>query len=352
LTGFIPHDLKMAQPRLGLAWNVGGRNTTLIRLSSGLYAARTPAYLMQRVFTDNGLNTLVLDSSTDPSILQYLTLPNRIDKLPAGVRTPINSIYAFAPHFRNPRSGQVAVALEQQLTRDMKVTVSFTRNSTWNLQRRLDRNLFPGIVLPNGLPVYPTADPAGNLVQASGFNPATGQPLFTDAAGRTVAARIVRPDPSLGHININQSIAHSSYNGLALSLQRRMSRRLQFTFNYTYATNRDDDTNERDFNRQNALYTYNLTYDAAYAKNDIRHNGNLNGLYDLGRGFTLSTPLFARTGIPVKPVVGADTQNDGNTVNDRPIINGKLAARDSFRQPGFFDWDMRLLKQFLSLIHI
>jgi len=346
LTGFIPHDLKMAQPRLGLAWNVGGRNTTLIRLSSGLYAARTPAYLMQRVFTDNGLNTLVLDSSTDPSILQYLTVPNRIDKLPAGVKTPINSIYAFDPHFRNPRSGQVAVALEQQLTRDMKVTVSFTRNSTWNLQRRLDRNLFPGIVLPNGLPVYPTADPAGNLVQASGFNPATGQPLFTDAAGRTVAARIVRPDPSLGQININQSIAHSSYNGLALSLQRRMSRRLQFTFNYTYATNRDDDTNERDFNRQNALYTYNLTYDAAYAKNDIRHNGNLNGLYDLGRGFTLSTLLFARTGIPVKPVVGADTQNDGNTVNDRPIINGKLAARDSFRQPGFFDWDMRLLKQF------
>jgi hypothetical protein len=86
--------------------------------------------------------------------------------------------------------------------------------------------------------------------------------------------------------------------------------------------------------------------DAAKAKNDIRHSGNLNALYDLGRGFTFSTLLFARTGIPVKPIVVADTQNDGNTVNDRPVINGQVAARDAFRQPGLFDWDMRLLKQF------
>lgn len=257
LTGYIPHDLKMRQPRLGLAWNIGGRDSTVLRVSSGIFTARTPAYLMQRVFTDNGLNTLVLDSNTDPSILQYLTVPNRIKALPAGVRTPINAVYAFDPRFRNPRSGQVAIALEQRITRDTKVAISFTRNSTWNLQRRL-----------------------------------------------------------------------------------------QFTANYTYATNRDDDTNERDFNRQNALYTYNLTYDAAYAKNDIRHNGNFHALYNLGRGFTVSTLLFARTGIPVKPVVGADTQNDGNTVNDRPVINGRVAARDAFRQPGFFDWDARLLKQF------
>ncbi|MBY0503384.1 MAG: hypothetical protein K2X03_05735 [Bryobacteraceae bacterium] len=346
LTGYIPHDLKMWQPRIGLAYNVGGRGRTVIRASAGLFTARTPGYLMQRVFTDNGLNTLVLDTTTDSSLLNLLKVPNAFTGLPAGIRTPINSIYSFDPTFRNPRSGQASVAVEQQLDRATKITIGYTRNSTWNLQRRLDQNLYPPTVLPNGLPVFPTSDAAGNLIPASGFNAATGQPIFLNTAGQAVAARVTRPDPALGQINVNKSVAHSTYNGFSISLQRRMSRRLQAGVNYTYAFNRDDDTNERDFNRQPAVNPFNLTSDAAYAKNDIRHSGNLNFLYDLGRGFTVSSLLFARTGLPVKPVVGADTQNDGNTVNDRPVINGQIAARDAFRQPGFFDWDMRLLKSF------
>ena len=48
----------------------------------------------------------------------------------------------------------------------------------------------------------------------------------------------------------------------------------------------------------------------------------------------------------MKAVLGADLQNDGNTVNDVPIINGRIAYRNTFRQPGFLDWDARLLKQF------
>jgi hypothetical protein len=131
-----------------------------------------------------------------------------------------------------------------------------------------------------------------------------------------------------------------------MSLQRRMSRRVQFGLNFTHAFNRDDDSNERDFNRQTALNTYNLKLDSAWSKNDIRNNVNLNALYDLGKGFTFSTLFLARTGTPVKAVTGVDLQNDGNTVNDVPVINGVLARRNSFRQSGFLDWDMRLLKEF------
>ncbi len=346
ITGQIPNDLKMFQPRVGLAWNVDGRGRSVIRISSGLFTARTPGYLMQRIFTDNGLNTLILDSGTDASILNFLKVPNPFPSLPTGIRTPINSIYAFDPSFRNPRSGQIAVALEKQITRHTKITIGYTRSSTWNLQRRYDSNLFPTRTLPNGLPVYPTFDASGNLVYPSSFNAVTGLPVFVDSTGRTLTASIARPDPTIGQINENKSVAHSRYDGLQLSLQRRMSRRVQFGVNYTYAFNHDDDSNERDFNRQTTLDTFNLTRDASFAKNDIRHNGNLNMLYNIGRGFTVSTLFFARTGVIVKPVVGVDTQNDGNTVNDRPVINGQVAARDAFRQPGFLSWDLRLLKEF------
>lgn len=226
-----------------------------------------------------------------------------------------------------------------------KITIGYTRSSTWNLQRRYDSNLFPTRTLPNGLPVYPTFDASRNLVYPSSFNAVTGLPVFVDSTGRTLTASIARPDPTIGQINENNSVAHSRYDGLQLSLQRRMSRRVQFGV-YTYAFNHDDDSNERDFNRQTTLDTFNLTRDASFAKNDIRHNVNLNMLYDIGHGFTVSTLFFARTGVVVKPVVGVDTQNDGNTVNDRPVINGQVAACDAFRQPGFLSWDLRLLKEF------
>ncbi len=346
ITSRIPNDLGMWQPRLGIAWNVGGKGTTVVRLSGGLFDAHTPGYLMQKVFTDNGLNTLVLDTNVDPALVNFITVPKRVDAPPTGVKTPlVGFIFGFDPAYRNPRSGQVAFSIEQQIDRDTKVTLGFVRNSTWALQRRIDTNLFAPSVLPNGMPVYPTFDAGGKLVYASSWDPVSG-PVFVDSAGKTLKAAVARPDPNVAQININQSVGHSSYNGFSMSIQRRMSRRLQFGINYTHAFNRDDDSNERDFNRQTALNTYNLKLDSAWSKNDIRDNGNINLLYDLGRGFTISTLFLAHTGYPVKAVLGTDLQNDGNSVNDVPVINGVLAPRNSFRQPGFLDWDMRLLKAF------
>ncbi len=345
ITMHIPNDLGMWQPRLGIAWSVFGKGTTVVRLSGGLFDAHSPGYLMQKVFTDNGVNTLVLDTNVDPTLVNFLTIPKRVDTLPS-VKTPlVGAIFAFDKDYRNPRSGQVALAIEQKIDRNTSVTFGFVRNSTWALQRRVDLNLFAPTVLPNGMPVYPTFDSTGKLVYASSWDNAKG-PVFLDSAGKTLKAAVARPDPGVGQIDMNQSVGHSSYNGFTVAIQRRMSHRLQFAMNYTHAFNRDDDSNERDFNRQTALNTYNLKLDSAWSKNDIRNNGNLNVVYDLGRGFTVSTLFLAHSGVPVKAVLGADLQNDGNSVNDVPVINGKIAYRNTFRQPGFLDWDLRLLKSF------
>src|SRR5207249_2609868 len=65
-TGYIPNDLKMWQPRAGLAWDVHGEGDTVVRISAGMYVSRTPATLFQRVFTDNGITTAAVDSKFDP----------------------------------------------------------------------------------------------------------------------------------------------------------------------------------------------------------------------------------------------------------------------------------------------
>jgi hypothetical protein len=302
---------------------------------------------MQRVFTDNGFSTVVLDSSVDAKILNFLTVPQPLASIPSGVALAgNNAIYAFDRTFRNPRSGQASIAVEQEIDRNTKVTIGFARSATWALQRRVDVNLFPPAVLANGFVAYPVPDANGKPVNASGYNAATGQGIYLDSAGKALKIAVVRPDPTAGSINVNKSVGHSSYDGAYISIQRRMSRRVQFGFNYTYSKNRDDDSNERDFNRQYMLNVYNLKADAAYAKNDMRHNGNMNFVFDLGKGFVLSSLMLAHSGTPGRYVIGSDLNNDGNKDNDRPIINGYLVPRDSTRLPNFFDWDMRLLKEF------
>jgi hypothetical protein len=345
LNGPIPNDWKMWQPRLGFVYDIGGKGKSVIRASAGIFDSRTPAYIMHRIGTDNGINTLFLDSSVDPNVINYLTVPYALSTVPAALQAAVNSIYAFDPTFRNPRSGQVSIAFEQQLDRATKVTVGFTRNATWALQRRLDRNLYAPVVFANGMAVYPTQDSAGHVVPATSWNDATGLPVYLSSTGAVLKQIITRPDPTIGQFNVNESIGHSTYNGGYISVQRRMSHHLQFGANYTYSTSRDDDSNERDYNRQYELNTFNLKGDAAYAKNDIRHNANFNAVYELPAGFTVSSLLFTHSGSPGRFVLGSDIQNDGNKDNDRPVINGKVAPRDSIRLLNFFDWDLRLTKE-------
>ncbi len=329
-TGRIPNDLKQFQPRLGMAYDVNGRGDTVIRMSAGIYTARTPANLFQRVFTNNGLTTQAIEIA-EPGACRnsadvnrpgcrlrgpdaIFTFPNALTSIPPGFEQFIQDprIFGFEPNFRNPRSFQASATVEQRLTDDIVLSVGYIRNSTWNLQRRVNRNLFP-----------PTIDE-------------TGMPIFPDE----------RPIPDVDWLSINESSAHSTYDGMTVTLTRRFADRFQFQANYTLARSVDDDSNERNFSQEPALNPFDLTMDAGYSKQDVRHNFNLSGLVDLGYGFTLSSVLITRSGFPYTPVIGFDIQNDGNDDNDRAIVNGRVVDRNSFRQPKFFNLDLRLLKGF------
>jgi Carboxypeptidase regulatory-like domain len=311
-TTLIPNDLKQWQPRGGLTWNVSGDSRTVARLSAGLYDARTPATLFQRVFTDNGITTIAVDSKFDPAVLTALRFPNPLTTVPAGVKVAAPRVFGFDPDFRNPRSFQGSATLEQLVGDNLTLSFGYVHSATHDLQRRLDRNLFP-----------PTID-------------ATGMPIFPST----------RPNPSIGVLSINESTAHSEYDALVLSATHRLADHFQLQANYALARNMDDDSNERTFRRETALNPFDLAAEWGYAKNDVRHNASVSTLVDLGGGVTAGAIVFARSGMPYTPVIGFDTQNDANDDNDRAIINGRVAGRNSLRQPSFFNLDLRLLKAF------
>jgi len=328
-TALIPNDLNQWQPRAGLAYDVKGKGNTVIRLSAGLFAARTPANLFQRVSTNNGLTTSEIEigettacrNSTVVNLANCnlrgpnarVVFPNGLTAIPAGFIVKPR-VFGFDPDFKNPRSFQSSATIEQRITKDLVFTAGFIHNSSYNLQRRVDRNLFPPTVLANGYLSWSATRPNNNIAQ----------------------------------LEINESTAHSTYDALTLSLRRRFADRFQFEANYTLANNRDDDSNERSFSRQTTLNPFNLKLEEGPSKQDVRHNLNISGLYDLGHGFTLSAILVTRSGFPYTAIVedGTDTNGDLNDANERVVINGVISDRFAFRQPNFVNLDVRLLKAF------
>ena len=107
ITQRIANDLGQWQPRLGLAWSPDSK--TVLRLSSGLYAAPTPGTFFHRAFTDSGAQTVTVDSYFDPQLLaltsrQHHRTPRarRSAFRPHATSTPSSS--ASPRHFRNPTS--------------------------------------------------------------------------------------------------------------------------------------------------------------------------------------------------------------------------------------------------------
>jgi hypothetical protein len=311
-TQTIPNDLSQWQPRLGIAWNPTPK--TIVRLSTGLYAAPTPSTFFHRVTADNGLQTIVADSYFDPQLLALVAgpgiAPHSLSSPPVGLTMPAALVVGIAPSFRNPTSLQAAGSIEREVTAKLNLSAGYLHNSTWKLQRQVDRNLNP-----------PTND-------------STGTPVFP----------LTRPDATIGRLLINESSAHSTYDGLLFTATAQISRRTQVTANYTLSKTRDDDSNLGPYSIDSALNPFDLKAEAADSLQDVRSNFNLSAIFNLPVGFKFNPILVARSGQPYTPIIGFDTQHDANDWNDRAIFNNTVAARNSLRQPGFTDLDLRIVK--------
>ncbi|HEY8055476.1 MAG TPA: carboxypeptidase regulatory-like domain-containing protein [Terriglobales bacterium] len=309
-TSLIPNDLTQWQPRLGLAWNPTRK--TVVRLSGGLYDAPTPATLFQRVFTDNGLNNVVADSYYDPSLLALAAAGNGLAAAPNGLTTPAAVAVGIAPGFRNPRSFQTAASLQQELSPRVEVTTGYAHNSTWDLQRVVDANLNAPTLDADGMPIFPAT----------------------------------RPLPAVGQLLRNESSGHSSYDGWTTSAVFQLPYSLGLNANYTLARTRDDASQQGPFGVVTALNPFDLAREAAYANQDVRHNFNVSGTDRLPLGFKINPIFVAHSGLPYTPIIGFDTQNDGNDRNDRALIGGQVAGRNALRQPAMYDLDLRFVKDF------
>ena len=307
-TARVPNDVVQVQPRFGLAWNP--KTNTVIRLSAGLYDANTPVSVFQHAFTDDGANVRTLDSFYDPQILPLVASLQPLISLPANTKS--GTVYEVSPEFRNPRSLQSAVSWEQQLNAKVSTTLGYVHNSTWALERLVNRNLLTPTYNATGMPIFPAA----------------------------------RPDLNVGEVLVAESNGHSDYNAFTLTSVAQLPKRSQLTINYTVARSRDNGSRFDPFQPTPVLDPFNPSLDAGYSDFDIRHNLNISAVFNLPKGFKANPVLIARSGAPFTPILGFDTQGDGLDFNDRAVLNGRVSERNGLRQPAFATLDLRFVKDF------
>jgi hypothetical protein len=334
----VPADFSQWGPRIGVAWSARrGAHPTVIRGAWGLYYALTVGIFLPTAGAGNLTHCIGTCQLPDGGAVGFPYLNpnsttlgvNQLCLTQFGCPPTTSGGGYVDPQFENPRVSSFTGGIEQSLPYNMVVTATFSyvhsthlRTGGYDSEEAWQRN-------------YTIAG--------------------TDSFGRSILTGIL--DPTLSPLtNETASFSHGNYESLVLNLTKRFSNHFQVFGNYIWSQNKDNAASERDtdtyFGQQDPI---NLKID--YGRNglDIRQQFKAAGVYELPWGFEVSSSVIAHTGVPFPLYISQDINGDGvldlGHNNDRPTFtnaSGKtsLLGRYPFDQPGYFQWDGRLQKDF------
>ena len=308
--GTIPDDLDNIQPRLGLTWNIGGKNATTVRANAGAYYARIPGLVFASPRSTNGAYQQILfRSSADAPALGPVP---PIDALIDGSSTTpfLPDIHVVGRNLELPRTWSFSAGVDRALGDGLAANLSWQHARTDRLFRFVDRNA-AALGAPFGVGTHP-----------GGGGIAT---LYT-----------------------SESSARSRYHGITAGARGRdaFDGLLDFEASYTLSFDRSDDDNERD----PFTFTYadprNLTPEYGWSDRDRRHRFTGYFAFSLPGEIAFSNIFRYLSASPVsercdRRGVRADTPAD------RICADGSILRRNTLRRNNaFFTWDMRLSRTF------
>ena len=360
---FNPHNFG---PRAGLAYSIGRTHPLVIRAGYGLFFVRIPQIYNSAIATDNGVSDaqVFLNTSNYYDHQVFPTYPNPLVSCPltsASCSLPIgftqgvtNDVSAFAPNFVTPRVQQTSLTIEREVAGQTTVAVSYLYVHGEHLIRALDVNLPPPVAL-----TYPIFDSTGSIFQGGYYTVdsfATWQ--YTQSLNCPFPPCINplgRPIAQLGSIDEFQSAASSVYNGLTLSINRRMAHGAYLRLAYTYAHAIDDGqdalvagepaTVQNSYNpngeRGPSVTDQRNRFVAAFSIEPRPFHREHPLLGHMFNDWKISSIVTAGSGRPVNATVSGDPNQDGNYDNDR--LPGY--SRNGFTGPDYASTDLRLVRK-------
>ena len=312
--GRIPSDWNMFQPRLGVAYDLHGDKTTLLRGSAGLYYARIPGLNLASTRSTNGSRGQSMFRSS--ALIPVLGPPPIYGELlPSPEGDPFRpNVFVFDRDFQNPRTLSLNAGIERELhPSGMVGSLGYTYSRTDRLTRFVNRN-----------------DPVFGSPWATGLG----------AGG----------DNGIGDLTVVESTAESRYHGLGFGLRQMMGEELQLQVNYTLSWDESDDDNERDPFTYRYVDAARLEREWGYSDRDQRHRLNAWALMAMPAGLFLNQRMSYYSPQPLSESCGEGNRGSGQpavipwgAASDRICGDGSILARNTLRKEnGFFSWDIRL----------
>jgi hypothetical protein len=301
LSRSVPNDYSDIAPRVGLTWSPMGNRKTVVHAAFGMYYDVPGLATFYNAAQINGHRLLSYQVAGGASGAPVF--PN-VPQLSGGSFEVPPNITAFDQNFHNTYQEQANLQVQQELGHNFQLTIGYQ---------------FAG--LRHGLYYTDT-----NL-NYTGQTLADGRPIFAGTSNR--------PNTSFGAINLIRSGTTTNFNGGFITLQKRLSKGLEFTVNYMYSHALADNIGEGGSGSDPT----NIHRDYGNADSNVGHNLVLQGLYQptFGaqhlrwlNGFELSTITYLNSGYPINVIAGTDLNNDG-VVNDRPLFQ----SRNSLTGRGF-----------------
>lgn len=323
LTNRFHEDTNNIGPRLGVAYTPNDR--MVVRAGYGIFYARTPSILYGTAMSNNGINVQTLTFTANVP-----TYPAVFPSIPTGATIPKPSIFVLDPNWQNPRVQQGSLGVEQGVTNDISVSLSYLWVKGDNLPRSADIN-------------------------EGAFTTVT-TPIVGGGSATYKQYSSTRPFTNFARIIEFQSNATSEYNGGTLEIVKRFSNdwtaRVAYTYSHVIDT-KPDATAVVPFSAgDDAKYIQdplNPNGDRADGENDARHRLVVSGLWapnfgpgPLLSGWSVSGIVTFQTGQPYTALINADLNNDQNSRSDR----APGFARNTFRYPSYFSVDPRISKRF------
>lgn len=320
LTGRIPTDSAIS-PRFSFTYTPAfDQGRTVVRGSVGTFVSRSPSVFTYQVLTSNG-SRAALYEFTNVSSAMAAAYPGFVKGTAFNYENPYQlpefngtvfgtssapDVQTFSPDFKNPRTNKGTLEVQRAFEAGFTLSASVTASRTENLQRITNLNLGTP-VLTGGRWIYPSA----------------------------------RPNANYRTMQVYMSDAESTYRALVLSAEYTPKESaITGRLSYTYAQEKDNDSNERSFSGVSSQDPNRLDDDWSWSANDRRHvvTGYLNVYEKWFSRVNFGFNLRYLGGQAYNPVFsGADLNKDGNRT-DRPLG----MARNSFREPGRTIVDLKI----------
>jgi hypothetical protein len=313
--GIIDTDMNNISPRIGIAWDPFADRKTAIRASIGVFyggtsgnqwnsSADNQPFAIRQTFNE-------VQSLTNP----YGLLPGGVSPFPyvyspsAPRFLPPSSVSGVSLDYASPYSYQMNFAVQRQFTASTNFTFAYVNQLWHRIPTSVDRN-------------YPVLTP-------------------TATTGNVNARRPYLPNV-LSVIGMTSSILNSSFHGLQITGEKRLSHHFSMKGFYSFGKGLDM-INTQNSTAQAPVDWNNIRLDRGRANNDRTHAMVFSGIWDLNYfrhapmavrlvagGWSLSAITTFRSGAPLTITAGSDRNFDGNT-NDRADLIGGEVKRDPNR---------------------